>query len=65
MSKKKVEHVVFDGMWKIKKKINVGEYNSKTHSEKRKQTEKKHDNFEKDDTKRNSWLHRVQYCPKH
>ena len=54
MSKKKVEHVVFDGMRKIKKKINVGEYNSKTHSEKRKQTEKKHDNFEKNGTKRNS-----------
>lgn len=36
MSKKKVEHVVFDGMRKIKKKINVSKYNTKTHSEKRK-----------------------------
>ena len=43
MSKKKVEHVVFDGMRKIKKNINVSEYNTKTHSEKRNQTERKPD----------------------
>ncbi len=30
MSKKKVEHVVFDGMRKIKKKVNVSEYNKTT-----------------------------------
>ena len=46
MSKKKVEHIVFDGMQKIKKKINVSEYNTKTHSEKRKQTERKPDKGE-------------------
>lgn len=46
MSKKKVEHVVFDGMRKIKKNINVSEYNTKTHSEKRKRTERKPDKGE-------------------
>lgn len=46
MSKKKVEHVVFDGMRKIKKNINVSEYNTRTHSEKRKQTERKPDKGE-------------------
>ena len=39
MGKKKVEHVVFDGMRKIKKKINISEYNKKTFADKRKQTE--------------------------
>jgi len=38
LSKKKVEHVVFDGMRKIKKQVNVSEYNKKTHIEKIKET---------------------------
>ncbi len=37
MGKKKVEHVVFDGMRKIKKKYNISEYNKNTYVEKRKQ----------------------------
>ena len=28
--KKKVEHVVFDGMQKIKKKVNINDYNKRT-----------------------------------
>ena len=39
MGKKKVEHVVFDGMRKIKKKINISEYNKKSFTDKRKQPE--------------------------
>ena len=31
MGKKKVEHIVFDGTRKIKKKFNISEYNKKTH----------------------------------
>ena len=46
MSKKKVEHVVFDGMRKIKKNINVSEYNTKKKKKKRKQTERKPDKGE-------------------
>ena len=38
MSKKKVEHVVFDGMRKMKKLVNVSEYNKTTHTEKIKET---------------------------
>jgi hypothetical protein len=34
MGKKKVEHVVFDGMRKIKKNYNISEYNKKTHKKK-------------------------------
>ena len=34
MGKKKVEHVVFDGMRKIKKKYNISEYNKKTNMKK-------------------------------
>jgi len=30
MGKKKVEHVVFDGMRKIKKKVNISKYNQNT-----------------------------------
>ena len=30
MGKKKVEHVVFDGMRKIKKKVNINDYNKRT-----------------------------------
>ena len=37
MGKKKVEHVVFDGMRKIKKQINISEFNKKTIADKRKQ----------------------------
>ena len=37
MGKKKVEHVVFDGMCKIKKQINISEYNKKSFTDKRKQ----------------------------
>ncbi|MBO4782811.1 MAG: hypothetical protein J5522_10470 [Lachnospiraceae bacterium] len=37
MAKKKVEHVVFDGMRKVRKKINISEFNKNTHVEKRKQ----------------------------
>ncbi len=40
MGKKKVEHVVFDGMRKIKKKVNINEYNKKSHAEKRKKADK-------------------------
>ena len=36
MGKKKVEHVVFDGMREIKKKYNISEYNKKSHADKRK-----------------------------
>ena len=39
MGKKKVEHVVFDGMCKIKKQINISEYNKKSFTDKRKQPE--------------------------
>ncbi len=39
MGKKKVEHVVFDGMRKIKKKVNINEYNKKSHIENGKQIE--------------------------
>lgn len=39
MGKKKVEHVVFDGMRKIKKQFNISEYNKKSHIEKRKRIE--------------------------
>ena len=39
MGKKKVEHVVFDGMRKIKKQINISEYNKKSFTDKRKQPE--------------------------
>ena len=31
MGKKKVEHVVFDGMRKIKKKVNINEYNKNSY----------------------------------
>ena len=41
MGKKKVEHIVFDGVRKIKKKINISEYNKKTHLEKNKRLELK------------------------
>ena len=34
MGKKKVEHVVFDGMRKIKKNYNIREYNRKTYMKK-------------------------------
>lgn len=30
MGKKKVEHIVFDGMRKIKKKVNINDYNKRT-----------------------------------
>ena len=40
MGKKKIEHVVFDGMRKIKKKINISEFNKNTHVEKQKRKEK-------------------------
>lgn len=30
MGKKKVEHVVFDGMRQIKKKVNISKYNQNT-----------------------------------
>ena len=30
MGKKKVEHVVFDGMRQIKKKVNISKYNQST-----------------------------------
>ena len=30
MGKKKIEHVVFDGMRKIKKKVNINQYNTQT-----------------------------------
>ncbi len=36
MGKKKVEHIVFDEVRKIKKKINISEYNKKSHLEKNK-----------------------------
>lgn len=39
MGKKKVEHIVFDGTRKIKKKFNISEYNKKTHIKKRNQIE--------------------------
>ena len=44
MGKKKVEHVVFDGMRKIKKEINISKYNQNSHVEKRKQIEGKKNN---------------------
>ena len=34
MGKKKVEHVVFDGMRKIKKNYNISKYNKKTYTRK-------------------------------
>lgn len=34
MGKKKVEHVVFDGMRKIKKNYNISEFNKKTYKKK-------------------------------
>ena len=37
MAKKKVEHVVFDGMRKVRKEINISEFNRNAHVEKRKQ----------------------------
>ena len=37
MAKKKVEHVVFDGMRKVRKEINISEFNRNVHVEKRKQ----------------------------
>jgi len=39
MGKKKVEHIVFDGMRKIKNKINISEFNKKTHFDKNKRLE--------------------------
>ncbi|SDB64478.1 hypothetical protein [Butyrivibrio sp. INlla16] len=42
MGKKKVEHVVFDGMREIKKKYNISEYNKKSHADKRKRTATMH-----------------------
>ncbi|WP_155831394.1 MULTISPECIES: hypothetical protein [unclassified Butyrivibrio] len=47
MGKKKVEHVVFDGMREIKKKYNISEYNKKSHTDKRKQTVIIHTNLPK------------------
>ena len=44
MSKKKVEHVVFDGMRKIKKKINISEYNKKHVLKKKANRDKKQNN---------------------
>ncbi len=41
MAKKKVEHVVFDGMRKVRKEINISEFNKNTHVEKRNQPEGK------------------------
>ena len=41
MGKKKVEHVVFDGMRKIKKKINISEYNKKHVLKKKANSDKK------------------------
>ena len=40
MGKKKVEHVVFDGMKKKKKTVNINKYNKKSHAEKSKNTDK-------------------------
>ena len=37
MGKKKVEHVVFDGMRKIKKSININQYNTQTENRKMRQ----------------------------
>ena len=39
MGKKKVEHVVFDGMRKIKKQLNISKNNKKSFTDKRKQLE--------------------------
>ena len=44
MGKKKVEHVVFDGMRKIKKKINISEYNKKHVLKKKANRDKKQNN---------------------
>ncbi len=40
MGKKKVEHVVFDGMRKIKKKVNINQFNTQTEKRIMKQTDK-------------------------
>lgn len=40
MGKKKVEHVVFDGMRKIKKNININKYNTTSKCEKKNQFKK-------------------------
>ena len=40
MGKKKVEHVVFDGMRKIKKKVNINQYNTQTKMKVMGQTDK-------------------------
>ena len=40
MGKKKVEHVVFDGMRKIKTKVNINQYNTQTEKRIKKQTDK-------------------------
>ena len=41
MAKKKVEHVVFDGMRKVRKEINISKLNKNTHVEKRKKPDGK------------------------
>ena len=41
MAKKKVEHVVFDGIRKVRKEINISKLNKNTHVEKRNQPEGK------------------------
>ena len=41
MGKKKVEHVVFDGMRKIKKKVNINQYNTQTKMKIMGQTDKR------------------------
>jgi len=41
MAKKKVEHVVFDGMRKVRKEINISEFNKNIHVEKRKKPDGK------------------------
>ena len=40
MGKKKVEHVVFDGMRKIKKSININQYNTQNENRTVKRTAK-------------------------
>ena len=35
MGKKKIEHVVFDGMRKIRNRVNIGKYNSQPLSNKK------------------------------
>ena len=39
MGKKKVEHVVFDGMRKIKKRVNINQYNTQTENRMTRQSE--------------------------